>query len=66
MNGTIKRFFSDKGFGFIKRDEDCDDLFFHISQVRNARRVDSGDRVSFEIGKGRKGPAATNVRILSQ
>jgi len=61
-NGTVKFFNGDKGFGFITPDNGAD-LFFHISEVQGQQPRD-GDKVSFEIGQGKKGPCATRVTIV--
>lgn len=62
--GTIKRL-TDKGFGFISTGDDKD-MFFHMSSLDGIRYDDlhEGQRVSFDIGEGPKGPRAENVRVL--
>jgi CspA family cold shock protein len=60
--GTVKFFNNDKGFGFIKQDNG-DDLFFHISQI-NGPEPKEGDKVEYEIGQGNKGPCANNVKVV--
>lgn len=62
--GTIKRL-TDKGFGFIDAGKG-DDIFFHMSAVEGASydQLQEGQRVSFEIGHGPKGPRAENVRPI--
>jgi CspA family cold shock protein len=62
--GTIKRL-TDKGFGFIDAG-DGKDVFFHMSALEGCRfdELTQGQRVSFEIGQGPKGPRAENVRIV--
>jgi cold shock protein len=62
--GTIKRL-TDKGFGFISS-ESGSDLFFHMSSVEGARfdELREGQKVSFNEGRGPKGPRAENVRPL--
>ena len=57
--GTVKWFNIDKGYGFIEQ-ESGKDLFVHINEV-NGRDLREGDRVTFEISQGAKGPCATNV-----
>jgi len=54
---------NDKGFGFIKRDGQEKDLFFHSNELRNVSfdELQEGDKVSFEIGDSPKGPNALNV-----
>jgi CspA family cold shock protein len=63
MNGTIKRLVSDKGFGFIAAGGDTE-YFFHSSACTGTRFGDlrEGQRVSFDVGQGPKGPRAENVR----
>lgn len=61
--GTVKFFNEAKGFGFITPDGGGDDLFIHISNVNPSEGILSeGQQVSYEIGQGRKGPEATEVR----
>ena len=62
MNGKIKTL-TDKGFGFISRDGEAKDLFFHAKELKDVRfeELKVGDMVSFEVIQGDKGPAATNV-----
>jgi CspA family cold shock protein len=63
--GTVKFFNSEKGFGFISR-EGGDDVFVHYSNVEGAgfRTLDEGQTVEFEVGPGRKGDEALNVRAV--
>ncbi len=62
QEGTIARL-TDRGFGFIKREGEEKDVFFHSSELKNAQYNDlrEGDKVTFDISEGPKGPAATNV-----
>ncbi len=61
--GTIKTLISDKGFGFISREGEAKDLFFHSKELKGVMfdELKVGDTVTFEITQGDKGPAATNV-----
>ncbi|HHF52312.1 MAG TPA: cold-shock protein [Candidatus Aminicenantes bacterium] len=61
MKGTVKWFNATKGFGFIQK-EDGNDLFVHKNDVNGF--IDEGDAVEFEVGEGRKGPCAVNVKKI--
>lgn len=60
--GTIARL-TDRGFGFIKREGEEKDLFFHSKELKNAQYNDlrEGDKVTFEVAESPKGPNAVNV-----
>lgn len=62
MQGKIKWFNSDKGFGFIER-EGGDDVFVHFSaiQMDGYKTLEEGQMVEFDIVKGDRGPQAANV-----
>ena len=64
--GTVKFFNSEKGFGFISRDDQDGDLFVHFSQIAGSgyKSLDEGQKVEFEVGPGRKGDEAQNVRVI--
>ena len=61
--GKVKWFSADKGFGFITPDEGGADVFVHHSEIQSSgyASLDEGQKVSYEVGEGRKGPCATNV-----
>jgi cold shock protein len=65
--GTVKWFNEDKGYGFITPDEGSEDLFVHYTSIegRGFRGLEEGERVSYEVGPGRKGLQAKNVRTKS-
>jgi CspA family cold shock protein len=63
--GTVKWFSDQKGYGFIEQDNG-DDIFVHHTEILGSgfKSLAEGDRVSFEVGVGRKGPAAQNVEKI--
>jgi CspA family cold shock protein len=64
-NGIVKWFDERKGYGFIEQ-EDGPDVFVHYSGINGNgfKSLGEGDRVSFEIEQGEKGPAAVNVTVV--
>lgn len=62
MQGTVKTL-TDKGFGFITREGEVKDLFFHSNDLKGVTfdELKTGDTVSFEVIQGQKGPSAKNV-----
>ncbi|MZQ97728.1 MAG: cold shock domain-containing protein [Acidaminobacter sp.] len=65
MNGTVKWFNADKGFGFIT-DENGKDVFAHYSQINATgfRALEEGQKVTFDVAQGQKGPQAENIEIV--
>ncbi|MGA0263936.1 MAG: cold-shock protein [Ilumatobacteraceae bacterium] len=63
--GTVKFFNAEKGYGFISR-EDGPDVFVHFSQIQSQgyKTLNEGQQVEFEVGPGRKGDEARDVRPL--
>jgi len=65
LTGKVKWFNSEKGFGFIER-EDGDDVFVHFSaiQAEGFKTLEEGQDVEFEIVEGNRGPQAANVSAI--
>jgi cold shock protein len=63
--GTVKFFNAEKGFGFISREEG-DDVFVHFSAIEGTgyKSLEEGQRVEFDVGPGKKGDEARNVRAV--
>jgi len=68
VNGTVKWFNSEKGYGFIQQEDGSSDVFVHFRQINNTGygrvSLEEGQKVSFEVGQGEKGPQAENVTVL--
>ena len=63
-SGTVKWFNEQKGYGFITPDDGGADLFAHYSAIQSEgfKSLKEGQKVEYEVGQGRKGPAAENIR----
>ncbi len=66
ITGTVKWFNSEKGYGFISRDDGAGDCFVHHSAIQGEgfKSLNEGQRVEFAVVDGQKGPAAENVVAL--
>jgi cold shock protein len=64
--GTVKWFNDSKGFGFITPDDGSKDLFAHHSSIQGSgfKSLKEGQKVSFDVTQGQKGPAASNIKPL--
>ena len=62
--GRVKWFSSEKGYGFIEQDDGGKDVFVHFSAIAGSgfRNLDEGQRVTFDVEEGQKGPQATQVQ----
>ncbi len=63
--GTVKWFNAEKGYGFISR-EGGKDVFVHFSAIQGNgyRTLEEGQKVEFEVGPGKKGEEARDVRVV--
>lgn len=66
MQGRVKWFNADKGYGFIERQDGAGDVFVHFSAIQQSgyRSLEEGQRVEFDVTQGAKGPEAANVVVL--
>jgi CspA family cold shock protein len=68
MNGKVKWFNGQKGYGFIEREDKEKDVFIHVSALRDAgmKGLEDGQALTFDIEEGPKGPNAVNLQKLAQ
>jgi len=66
VNGTVKWFNAEKGFGFIAPEDGSADVFVHFSAITSSgyRSLEENQKVTFDITQGQKGPQAENVTPL--
>jgi CspA family cold shock protein len=65
MEGTVKWFNAEKGFGFIEKEEGGD-VFVHFSAIQGDgyKSLDENEKVRFDVTQGNRGPQASNVERL--
>jgi len=63
VNGTVKWFNGEKGFGFIAPEDGSADVFVHFSAIASSgyRSLEENQKVTFDVTQGQKGPQAENV-----
>ncbi|OLT50334.1 cold-shock protein [Corynebacterium sp. CNJ-954] len=66
INGTVKWFNAEKGFGFISPEDGSSDVFVHYSEIQGGgfRSLEENQKVTFETEDGRKGLAAVGVTVV--
>ncbi len=65
QTGIVKFFNANKGFGFITPDNGSKDVFVHANDT-GGTQLNEGDKVEFEVTQGKKGPQASNVKVLGK
>lgn len=66
MNGTVKWFNAEKGYGFIK-DEEEKDIFVHFSSINSDgyKTLEEGQKVTYDLVESDRGPQAKNVTVVT-
>ena len=64
MQGTVKFFNTQKGFGFIEVAGNHKDIFVHKTGLNKGVEITEGDNVTFTVAEGQKGQVATNVSVV--
>jgi CspA family cold shock protein len=64
--GTVKWFNADKGYGFVSPEGGGEDLFVHFSAIQGSgyKTLEEGQRVSYTVTQGQKGPQASEVNVI--
>ncbi len=62
IQGTVKFFNEEKGYGFIKHDDSNKETFVHANGLID--QIEANDKVIFDVQEGRKGPNAVNVKRI--
>lgn len=63
LNGTVKWFSAEKGFGFIEQEGEGKDIFVHFSAIQGEgfKTLEEGQKVTYNVEEGKRGPQAANV-----
>jgi CspA family cold shock protein len=64
LKGTVKRWLLGRGYGFIKPDDDENEVFVHHSELTNAQELQEGQKVEFEVQATDRGPRAVKVTVV--
>jgi cold shock CspA family protein len=64
LKGTIKKYYSHRGIGFIETEEVEDDIILHYSQIQGALELEEGQEVEFEVEPTSRGLRAVNLQII--
>lgn len=64
LKGTVKRWLTDRGYGFIEPEEGDQEVFVHNSEIQGARWLKEGQKVEFEVQRTDRGLRAIKVKII--